>query len=345
MNIKKSILATAVAGFLSVGMIGQASAYTGAGASTEYQDFLISFNQDNTITGFTFTVGASATLNGDNTGSNDPDQTCGGLPGPGGTNNTCSGGTPTLDIDLQVAPGSTTAHTNNDFTLDGPGVGTTYSYGDSAIIASELVFTDPTDRDPTHAGHIAETELNETGTGSADSKILSNTGFNVTFIAGDIGEITIEFIADPSAYAKSDNPDSVFVSANAALEASIRVSGADGEATWSPDGDDTNGCDGTETGVISCTGETDELTLNQVVTIGPGDVDPDEDTFSLDHTFYNYSITFSGLTSGEQYSLSLSSQNQTAVTKIAQVPEPGVLALMGISLAGLGVVRRRKKEA
>ena len=62
MNIHKTTLSTAIAALLSVGMMGQASAYTGAGASIEYDDFLISFNQDNTITGFDFTVGASATL-------------------------------------------------------------------------------------------------------------------------------------------------------------------------------------------------------------------------------------------------------------------------------------------
>ena len=110
-----------------------------------------------------------------------------------------------------------------------------------------------------------------------------------------------------------------------------------------PDGDDTNGCGTTESGVISCTGETDEANLNAPASIGPGDVDPASDTYSLDHTLYSFAITFTGLTSGVQYSLVLDTQVQTSVRKIAEVPEPGILALMGMGLAGLGVFRRRKK--
>lgn len=347
MNIRKSSLTVAMAAVMSVGLVGQAAAYTSAGSVIEYQDLLvvldpgIAFEEVNT---FNFVTTNTTTLNGTTIADSD---SCAGAPGPGGVTNTCSAGTPTLNSDLQLLGDGSNHGGENDFTLDGPGSGSEYSYSDSVIFDAALVGNPPGPLDTTEASLIAETELLNTGGGNSTSTIQSTSGFEFTFVVGDTGELTISFQADPDAYAKSENPLSTITLAEASVAAVITLSqdeegdgsAGDGSVTWAPDGE-LNGCSGLSGGV-GCSGEVDDENLNTKVGITN---DGTEDLFSMDAqgTWEDFSITFTNLDSG-LWTFTLTTTVANSVTKVRNIPEPGILMLLGFGMAGLAATRRRKK--
>ena len=256
MDIRKSTLSVAIAGLMSVGMVGQAAAYTSAGSVIEYQNLAItttSIALD--VENFNFVTTNTATLNG---ASGIDTDTCAGIVFVGDTCNTAPSGA-VLDSDLITR--GTTAHTENDFTLDGPDAGTQYSYADSVIWTSELT---PAPGGTTSASLIAETELLTTGGGNSLATIQSTTGFSFLFTVEDGGSMTISFQADPDAYSASDNPGSLITLAESSVAAVLTLTQNDGpgSATWAPDGLVTDTCSNLGGGV-TCSDETDDESLNQ----------------------------------------------------------------------------------
>jgi len=338
MDIRKSTLSAAVAAFMMAGMAGQASAYTSAGSKIEYENLEINIGglAAGQVDNFNFVTTNTTTLNGTTIADSD---SCAGIPG---VTNNCNAAPPRLNSDLQAL--GTTAHTENNFDLDGPNAGTQYSYSDSAIITAQL-----TGDAATSAGLIAETELLTTGGGNSLANIQSTTGFSFTFIVDDSGTLDLEFDANPEAYAASDNPGSILtiaessVSMNFLLSQDKDAAGNDvsgNSAKWVPDGNDTNGCE-IEGGSLSCSGEQDDETLNGKTGVTS---DPASDFLSDNgNAFSHFEILVSGLASGE-WTFTFTTTVANSVQKV-KVPEPGIILLLGAGLAGFGVARRKIKKA
>jgi hypothetical protein len=342
MNIRKSSLTVAIAALMSVGLVGQAAAYTSAGSVIEYQNLQIVTTgiPFQTVASFNFVTTNTATLNGDS--GIDSDQ-CGGIPFVGDTCNQAQWNGNVLDSTL-ITKG-TTGHVENDFTLDGPNAGTQYSYADSVIETAEL--TPVPGQNTTKASIIAETELLTTGGGNSLATIQSTTGFSFQFTVGDSGTLTISFQADPDAYSASDNPGSILTLAESSVAAVVTLTKNDqtASASWAPNGiespdDGTSGCSGLSGGV-TCSDETDQESLNEKTGVTS---DPAYDPYSMDAqgTWSNFSITMNGLASGD-WTFTLTTTVANSVTKIAGIPEPGIVMLLGMGMAGLAVARRRKK--
>jgi hypothetical protein len=57
------------------------------------------------------------------------------------------------------------------------------------------------------------------------------------------------------------------------------------------------------------------------------------------------SFMSAAIVAGDRYQLTATISTRTQVERVAQTPEPGALALVGLSLAALGWTRRRKNQA
>jgi hypothetical protein len=329
MNIKQSTLAAAVTAALALGVSGQAAAYVYAGSVTEISNLVISIAPSSgaEITNFNFTTTNTATLNGVSapTGS----ANCTGLPGPGGVGNNC-GASPSPVLDGPTVTAGAPARPVNIFTLIGPSATQDWANSDSLIPVAELVnFV------PTQSQTIAEANLSSGTSASANSEIQSTTTFIFNFTTTALGALDLSFDADTRLWADILGESGLGNSALASNKVSFTLTqntGGSRVITWAPNG--SNFCDDTE-GL--CTAD-DGAAQNRLNTNRSRGVNG---TTDFDPALTSLTLAIRGLEAGD-WSLGLNVTNSVSVNR---VPEPGVLALMGMGLLGMGVAARRRKQA
>lgn len=331
MNIKQSALAAAVTAALAIGASGQASAAIYGGAAMNVQDLTVAiFDSTNgtlaTINSFDFRTTTLSDLNGVNGPLNIA--TCGSGGGCG-----IAGAA----LVLNSAPSSVgIVRVDNAFVFLGPGASAQYGSADNVIWDANLVGDAAT-----HVQGIAEAELSGGGSvAGATSTIRSTTGFTFNFTLAGPGTFILDFMADPDLFAQLIDPTATAGTASASISTNFRITGVSNNINWAPSGIAGNQCQQSGAGTAACVENFDTGNLNASVSAPFGGSDQSS-WDPLANTLTRYGITITNMAAGS-YSFTLATTQEANVTR-ARVPEPGMLALMGIGLLGLGMSARRKK--
>ena len=344
-NFKQKTLLAAVSALAGLGFCSQASAYTYFGSDLSISGLNIRFFEAGTnnqvfpgVSSFDFNLEASANLNSDPASPDLNLASClGGGVGTSGAFTTCNSASPRLSV-TQAEVGIAPVGDDGSFTRTTPDSGNNYARADTEITTAQPVAAALGQTpEASSARQVAEGEVYDTDAGGALASIGSTSGFSVTF-QNDLGfplDLLVEFDAIADLLVESENPDASFVISRASVAVSFGLDDdqSDASADFAPDGI-TDNCTGT--GGLTCSDTTDDGTLNETIST----------TTAVSSTPLvtggAYSALFGNLTDST-YSLSLTFTNDGNVVKIVPVPEPGILTLLGLGLAGLGVTRRRRQ--
>lgn len=319
-NMKKSSLAVALVCSGLMFSASQAHAEAYATAFTNITSLFVNVTPASNVTGFSAgsdTSVVTANLN---------------------LANAIQGGAGVIDPAPANAPGSSVARLNNAFNLFGPGANQTYSNSD-AQIASRQSVGNPF----TQILQIGESDLNTPFAAGSNTENSSLTGFRFSIVTSATTFMDFSFKASSFLRAMVDATNAHGTSAQATMNVVISLADAAGNIVfnWTPDGQAGGISGGAETS-DPCSLNTNIgatfLPENNSKTCGNG---VDATIGAAPASFLAYAASTNALAAGT-YTLNLSSKNST---QVRAVPEPGALALLGIGLAGMGAVARRKKSA
>lgn len=224
---------------------------------------------------------------------------------------------------------------NTYYTAFGP-VATNYSNGDAKVVSEQSLTGTPV-----VARNLAESNIATRGFADADGRNSSSTLLSAPVsCAGPSCSFGFSFFADPYIRVLLDaaaGPGSV-ARGVLAVSLSLRLVGALSDTfTWAPNGDCPGGI-GACGGIVGGTELFDAENLNLTVTQLTAGTTLHSGPYANDG-FGFYQARTNPFGSGS-YVLSLSMIEKTDVARV--IPEPGSLALLGLSLAGLAFMRRRK---
>lgn len=253
------------------------------------------------------------------------------------------GGSGSLDSP-QSAVGAVTKG-QNDFTKQGP-TGT-YARGDAQIVSTQFP-PFPTSATSTQAVNVAEAHLDTAGTADASGRNGSTTGFSVTFVVGSpTATLAFNFLASPFMQVFLNNDVGLGSSSTANLVVTFSITNALGATVfnWAPDGAVGSGISGgteaSDAANLNTNLSTNFLTRGNLFTYDPTGCGAPTGTGIGTACGGTFTALTNALAAGN-YTLTLNAVESVDLVKVAAVPEPGTLALLGLGLAGLCYASRRK---
>ncbi len=325
MNIKQSTLAAAVTAALALGVSQQAAAYVYAGASNPISNVVIVFTAGTVVDSFSFDVASTAKLGSTAQVASGDSCATANLGGP-----VCSAVSPVLTSGAANGTGSVPLRADNDYSLAGPVAAGTYANSNSAIVTAQL-----TQGVPSSIEAVAEARIEGTGNGTADTDVQSNTNVTMSFTTPNTGSFSLSFNANPYVETALNTANLLAASGGANINVTATLQSLDETVriSFTPDSTGSYTCI-SPANVVTCS-TLDPYTLQQSQNVlgNPSDsiFNPGVGTFQLS------ALNMPALS----YRLYLTAGAGVNVRQA--VPEPGVLALMGIGLMGLGLSARRKK--
>lgn len=308
---KNATLAAAIAAIAGMGLAGEASADVYAGSKLEISNLTLAISGVTGgagITGFTFNLDNTATLNGVSATTAGISSTCNNLLP------TCAASPASpLTAVAANAPGSTIQRVDGsatNFSFFGPNGTDTFANSDSEILTAQLV-----DGVPTSTVQISEAQIAGSGTAQSSTNVQSNTQFTFTFNIDTGGTLVLDFDANPALYVAVNTLNLIGALAQANTGASFALTSTNGTSVrWTPDGIKGNAFSSC-LGVTSCTENNDDESLNNTVGLpggNPVSVGISDARSGNDLGVSDFGITIAGLQEGS-YSLTLAATDRKSV--------------------------------